>query len=75
MDLLEYVKEQLGKEQISDLPGAVNEKMLPIIFRNVNIEDFTLKQWNDVLSYLFRRNDYTTKESMSEIYSLLKRKK
>lgn len=74
MDLLEYVKEQLGKEQISDLPGAVTEKMLPIVFCNIKIEDFTLKQWNDALSYLFRRNDYEQKKSMGEIYSLLKKK-
>lgn len=70
LDLFEYIREKLGCEYISDLPGIAKKSPIAVIhiLASVRPSDYPLQQWNDALNYFVKA---PVQQTIEDAYSLL----
>ena len=56
MDLFEELKNEIGCEYISDLRFGANNQLAKAIMRNINVNDYTLAELNDMAEYLYQKS-------------------
>lgn len=72
-NLLDYALEHTLYSFISDLPNFLNKEQVVKIYSRIDIKAYTLKEWNETLSYLLGTTVFQKKETMEEIYGFLER--
>lgn len=69
LSLVEYLAYKAGCEYISDLPrmGPVGKRKAGKALENVAPDMYTLKQWNDALSYIAGKPEEDTPELARQV--------
>lgn len=71
MDILEIVRRKKGAAYVSDLAGTVGKEEISVLLKSVDMEKYTMKQWNDALGYLLGKGCFEPLYSLEEISNFL----
>lgn len=67
--LLDYLAGKLGCVYLSDLPRYRDTADMRALLLNISEQEYSLRDWNDALSYLFKKSlEYSSVSEAKEYY-------